>query len=93
MFNDKVHVEPLYLGDIIALRAMTMFPKYPLLLLGQSKKPVWAWDAFCAGWLGISGPPRCIQMDTGGEWEREIRTDLREERRKKLQFLGEGAHR
>ena len=39
MFNEEVQVDPHLLDDIIARRAMEMFPKYPLLLPKQPKNP------------------------------------------------------
>ena len=43
------------------------------------------------GWRP-SAPPKCIQMDEGGDWKNEIWTDLSAERRAKLRFQGVGAH-
>ena len=45
-----------------------------------------------AGRLGTFGPPKCIQVDGGGEWENAIRTDSCAERRTKSQFQGVGTH-
>ena len=67
MFNEKAHVDRLYSDDIIALRAIDMPPKYPLLAPVQPENPEEVWDAFCSCWLGVLGPPKSIQMD---EWGR-----------------------
>ena len=90
-FNEKVQVGLLFLGALIVAHAMDVFPKYSALQPAQSKNPQEVWGVFCAGWLGAFGPPKCIQMDEGGEWKNEIRTDFRTERRIKLQFQGVGA--
>ena len=41
--------------------------------------------------LGIFGLPKCIQMDEGGEWQSEVRTDYCPERLIELFPLGLGA--
>ena len=56
----------LFLGDIIALRAMGVFPKYALLPPEQPDNPKEVWDAFRSCCLGIIGPPESIRMDGGG---------------------------
>ena len=43
------------------------------------------------GWARF-GPPKCLQMDGGGEWENEVWADYCTERRIKLLFQGVGAH-
>ena len=92
IFNGKAQVGPLFLGDIVAPRAMDMHSKYSMFLLAQSKNPREVWDTFCGGCLGIFGPPKSIQMDEGGERQDEIWTDSCAERCIKLQFQGAGAH-
>ena len=92
MFNEKVQADILFSRALIALRSMYMFPKYSLLHPAQSQNPGDEWDALRAGWLGIFGPPKCIRICEGGESKHEIWTDLRAERRIKLQFQGAGAH-
>ena len=67
MSNGKAQVEVLFPGDLIALQAMDMFPKYSPLLSVQSKNPPEVWGVFLGGWLGTFGPPKCTQMDEGGE--------------------------
>ena len=91
-FQEKVRVDLLFPDALIALRGMDMFRKNSLLSPVLPKNPKEVWDVFCRGWLGTFGPTRCLQMDEGGEWKDEIRTDLRAERRIKLQFHGVGAH-
>ena len=85
-YNEKAQGGLLLLGDLIALHAAEMFPKYSLLPPVQSKNPQELRDVSCRGWLGTFGPPTCIKMDEGGEWKNDIRTDLRAERRIKLQL-------
>ena len=79
-------------GYIIALRAMDMFPKFPLLLPVQPENPQEVWDAFCGGWSGIFVSPWSIRVDGGGEWRKDIWADLCAGLRIKLQFRGVGAH-
>ena len=85
-FDEEVQVDLLSLDDLVVVGAMDVFSKYSLLHPAQSKNPQGVWDVFCAGWLGTFGPPKCIQMDEGGEWENEIWTGFCWARRIKLQF-------
>ena len=87
-FNEKAHVDLLFLGDPIVAHARDVFPKYPLLLPVQAENPQDAWDLVCGGRLGLFGPPNCILAHEGGEWRNEIWTDLRAKRRIRLQFQG-----
>ena len=91
-FNEKLQIDLLFLGDIIALRIMDMFSKYSLLIPARSKNPQEVRDAFCNSWLSVFGQPKGIQLDEGGGWKNEILLDLCSERRIKLQFQGVGAH-
>ena len=91
-FIEKVQVDLLFLGDLLVVHAMDVFSKYSLLHPVQSENPPEVRGAFCAGWQGTFGPPKCIQMDEGGERQNEIWTDFCAERRNKLQFQGVGAH-
>ena len=61
MFNEKVQVDLLFLGDIVALRAMDTYTKNSLLLPVQPKHPQEVWGAFCGGWSGIFGPSESIR--------------------------------
>ena len=92
MFNEMAQAGLLFLGDLVALRAMDMFSKNSLILPARSKNPPDVWDSSRGGWLGTFGPPKCLQMDERGDWKNEIWTDLRAELRIKLQFQGVGAH-
>ena len=80
-FNERVQVDLLFLDDIIAAHAMDVFSKYSLLHRVKSKNPQEVWDVFCASWLGTFGPPKCLQMDEGGEWKNEVWADYCSERR------------
>ena len=71
---------------------MDIFSKYSLLQPVQSEIPQEVWGVFRGGRLGAFGPPKCIPMDEGGEWKREIWTDFCSERRIKLQFQEVGVH-
>ena len=68
---------------------MAVFPEYSLLRPGRSKGTQEARDS---AWAGAPGQPKRIQMDEGGEWENEVRTDLCPERATRRQFRGAGAH-
>ena len=92
MFTQKAQVDLPFLGDLTALRAMDVFPKYSPLPPAPPKNPQEVRGDFCGGRLGTSGPPKCIQMDEGGERKNEIWTDLRVGRGIKLQFQGIGDH-
>ena len=91
-FNEKAHVDLLFLDDIIALHAMDTSSKNSLLLPDQTKNPQEVSAAPCGCWLGSFVPPKSNQMDAGGDWKHEIRPDLPAEHRIKLQFQGVGAH-
>ena len=91
MFTQKAQVDLPFLGDLTALRAMDVFPKYSPLPPAPPKNPQEVRGDFCGGRLGTSGPPKCTGMGEGGEWQNAIRTDSRAERQSGLQFLGVGA--
>ena len=74
-FNEKVQMDLLILDDVIVVHAMDVFSKYSLFYRVKSKNPQDVWDVFCASWLGTFGPPKCLQMDEGGEWENEVWAD------------------
>ena len=67
MFNEKVQVDLLFLGDLVVAHAMDVFSKYSLLHPAQSKNSQEDWGVLGAGWLGTCGPPKCNQMGEGGE--------------------------
>ena len=67
MFNGELQVDPLFLGDLIALRVVDAFSKYPHLLPVRSKTPEEVRDASYGAWIAIFGQPKCIRMDEGGE--------------------------
>ena len=69
MFNKKLQVDLLFLGDLIVLRSMGVFSKYSILAPVRSKNPLEVWDAFDPCWIGIFGPPEAIQMDEWGRIE------------------------
>ena len=80
-----------FLDDIIALHVMDVSPKYSSPILVRAKFLLEVRDASCSSWIGVSGPPRSIRTDEGGEWRDELWSELRSERRIKLLFQGVGA--
>ena len=80
------------MNDLVAAHALDVFSKYFPLSAAQPKNPQEVWGGFSGEWLGTYGPPKCIQMNGGGDWEDEIRTAFCAGRRVKLQFPGVGAH-
>ena len=90
-FNEKLQVDLLFSDDLIVLHIMDVYSKYSILTPVRPKNPLEVWDAFVTCWIGIFGPPRAIQMDEGGEWKNEARTDFCADRRIKLFFQGVGA--
>ena len=63
MFNEKMQVGLLFLGDIVALRVIDVFSKYSLLIPVISNSPKEVRGAPCAAWIGIVGQPQIIQTD------------------------------
>ena len=68
-----------------------MRPKDSLLTPARAKNPQGTWGAFSNLRMGISGAPKCSQMDEGGEKKNEVWADSCPERRIKLLFPGAGA--
>ena len=91
-FNEKSREDLLFSGDIIALRAMDVSSQYSLSKPARSKNPQEVWNSFRNSRGGVFGQPRSIQVDEGGGRKNEVRTDLRSDRRTKLQFQGVRAH-
>ena len=58
-----MQVDLLFLDDIIALHVMDVFSRYTLFIPVRAKNPVKVWGAFCNLWIGVFGPPFCIQME------------------------------
>ena len=67
MFNELAQVDLFFLDDLVARRAMVLFPEYSLLFPVRPENPQGVWDVFWGDWLGACGPPKCLQMDAGGE--------------------------
>ena len=82
----------LFLYNLIALRAMDLFPRSFTLVLAPSKNASKACDAFAASRITVSGEPRRLQIDSGGDWKHEVWTDLCSGGHIRLQFQGKGAH-
>ena len=51
MFNEKLQVDFLFLGDTLSLHVMDVFSKYAPLLRVRSEDSRAAWDAFRKGRL------------------------------------------
>ena len=62
-FNEKVQVDLLFLGDLIASQVL-VDSKYLLILPVQPGNPQGLWDVFCDGRSGICGAPKTIQFPT-----------------------------
>ena len=88
MFNEMVKADLLLLDNQIALRAIDMFREYPLPLPVQPENPQEVSDVSCGGWLGALGPPKCLPMDEGGEWENELWADITRNSRELEPILG-----
>ena len=82
----------LFLGDLIILHVLGVFPRYSLLAPGRSKNPAEVWDTFCASWVAVFGKPRIVQMDEEGGWKHDLWVDLCADRYIRLQNQGVGAH-
>ena len=92
MFNERLQMDLLFFGDVIALRIMEVFSKYSVLTRVRPKNPQEVWDAFLTSWVGGFGAPKSLLLDEGGEWENDLWRDLCVGRRIKLIFQGAGAH-
>ena len=85
MFDENLQV-------MVAGQVMDGFPEYSLMIPVRPKNPQEVWDASCSSRLGVFGPPLKIQMDEGGEWNNELRAELRSKQQIKLLSQGAGAH-
>ena len=92
MLNEKLKVDLPLSDDIVAPRAMDVYPKCPLLIPALLKNSQEVRDAFRSAWIGIFGRRKSTQMDGGGEWKSGLWAHLRSERRIQPQFLAAGAH-
>ena len=63
--NEKVQVDLLFLGDLIAFHVLGLFSRYSLLVPVRSTNPG-----------AVFGEPRMIQMAEGGEWENDLWVDF-----------------
>ena len=64
-FNEKLQVGLLFLHGIIVLRVTDVFSKYSLPMPVRPKNPQEVRDSFASLWVGVFGPPKCVQMDEG----------------------------
>ena len=76
-FNEKLQVDLLLLVDIVALHVLYVFSKLSPLIPVRTKNAQDVRAAICNSWVGVCGPPFCIQMDGGGEWKNELWAELR----------------
>ena len=90
--GEKVQVNPLFLGNLVPLRAMDLASRYCMLVLASSENPLEVWGAFAASWITAFGKPVCLQMEGGGEWDNVVCADLCSERNIRLQLPSKGAH-
>ena len=65
MFNERLQMDLLFLGDIITLHIMDVFSKYSMLTRVRSKNPQEVWDAFLSTWARVFGIPKCLHLDEG----------------------------
>ena len=92
VFNGKLQVGHLSLDDTIALHVAYALPEYSLLIPVRAENPQGVWGAFCNSRIGVFGPPSCVQMDEGGEWNHELWAELRSERQIESLSQGVRAH-
>ena len=77
MFNGKLRADLSFLDDVIALRAMGVFPEHPLLIPARSTNHREVRGGFRGLRIAISGRTECIQMGESSERERGNWTDSR----------------
>ena len=75
MFNGALHIDLLFLDDIIALHVMDAVSENPSLTPARSENPKEARDVLSSLRVGFFGLPTRIQVDEGGEWGNEVWTD------------------
>ena len=91
-FHEKIQVDPRFLDDNIALRAMDRNLKYSLLVCVRLKDYLQAWGNFARSWIAVSGRPKTVQMDSDEGKENETLADFWTGRNVRLQFQGKDAH-
>ena len=60
MFNERLQMDLLFVGDIIAPRIMDVFSKYSILTRVRSKNPQEVWGAFLSSLAGSLAHPRAF---------------------------------
>ena len=77
-FNERLQMDPLFLGDMITWHITDVFSKYPILTRVRPKNPQEVLDTFLPSWVGVFGISKCLHLDEGGEWKNDPWRDLRE---------------
>ena len=93
MFIERLLADLLPPDDLIALRAMDVFPEYSFLIPARTMYLQELWGIFCNSRIGVSGHPQSIQTGEGGDRRNEMWTDSCSGSRIKLQIQGVGARR
>ena len=83
MFSEKLKVDLLFSGDLIALYVMDVSAKNSPLIPVRPKSPQEFRDAICGACMA-----KCIQMDEGEAWGNEAWADFCSGWGTKLQFWG-----
>ena len=79
-------MDPLFLGDAIALHALDMSSEHSLRLQVRSDNPLEVWNASCGSRIAVFGIPWITQVGEGDKWENESRTDRFAARQIKVHF-------
>ena len=72
LFNGKLQVNLLLLGNAIALHSMDGFSEYALPVVAPSKNPQEVRHASRGARVGVFGQPKRIHRGEGGEWKRGV---------------------
>ena len=90
-FDEEGRADLLFLVYMITFHAMDLFSRFSMSVPAALGNPFVVWGAFAASWIPVLGKSPCFRVDSEGEWENEVWTDLRSERNIRLQFQCKGA--
>ena len=88
MFNGKLQIELLSLDDIVASHVMDASSKYSPPVPARSKNPQELRGVSSGSWIGIFGPPKCIQTEEWAKRRNGVRANSCSGRRIKFLFQG-----